>query len=128
MAANPSEATPGRRHRRHSAWFKLTVVQAYLRGEGGLSELAQAHDISHALLRIWIVKYQAGDLAEDAALVRRTEAARRQIESLRRTVKGLRRQLAELEHRSTDESQASSRRPFACRCDRSAAAPRGIAT
>ena len=122
MAANQTEAAPGRRHRRHSAYFKLTIVQAYLRGEGGLSELAQAYDISHALLRIWIVKYQAGDLAEDADLMRRTEAARRQIESLRRTVKGLRRQLAELEHRAKGESHAPAMRSMACRCNGSAAA------
>ncbi len=122
MAANQTEAAPGRRHRRHSARFKLTIVQAYMRGEGGLSELAQAHDISHALLRIWIVKYEAGDLAEDAELVRRAEAARRQIESLRRTVKGLRLQLAELKHRSMSESPTPSMRPMACRCNESAAA------
>jgi len=46
------------RYRRHSTPFKLELVRAYLNGEGGYKTIARKHDISHALLMIWVEKYQ----------------------------------------------------------------------
>lgn len=53
------------RYRRHSTTFKLELVRAYLNGEGGYKTIARKHDISHALLMIWVEKYQRGDLTEE---------------------------------------------------------------
>jgi transposase-like protein len=49
------------RYRRHSTTFKLELVRAYLNGEGGYKTIARKHDISHALLMLWVEKYQRGD-------------------------------------------------------------------
>jgi transposase-like protein len=52
-------------------------VRSYLNGEGGYKTIAHKHDISHALLMIWVEKYRAGDLTEeieDAETIRECEA------------------------------------------------------
>ena len=54
------------KHRTHSIDFKRQVVQEYLGGET-LHSLSKRHDISRNLIRIWIEKYQAGALDQDAA-------------------------------------------------------------
>ena len=51
------------RHRTHSTEFKRQVVQGFLGGET-LHGLARRHSISSNLIRIWIEKYEAGDLDE----------------------------------------------------------------
>ena len=74
------------RHRRHSTTFKLELVRAYLNGEGGYKAIASKHDISHALLMLWVEKYRAGDLTEeieDAEKIREYES---RIASLERKV------------------------------------------
>lgn len=53
------------RYRRHSTTFKLELVRSYLNGEGGYKTIARIHDISHALLMLWVEKYQRGDLTEE---------------------------------------------------------------
>lgn len=66
-----------KRHRRHSTAFKLELIRAYLNGEGGYKTIAKKHDISHALLMLWVEKYRAGELTEeveDAEKVREYEA------------------------------------------------------
>ncbi len=65
------------RHRRHSTVFKLELIRAYLNGEGRYKALARKHDISHALLMIWVEKYQKGEISEavsDSGKVREYEA------------------------------------------------------
>lgn len=52
------------RHRRHSTELKLRLAQAYLNGEGSLKSIAKQHDISHALLMIWVDKFRRGELTE----------------------------------------------------------------
>lgn len=54
-----------RRNRRHSAELKLRLVQAYLNGEGSFKSLSKAHDISHALLMLWVDKFRRGELTEE---------------------------------------------------------------
>ena len=52
------------KHRTHSTEFKRQVVQEYLSGET-LHGLANRHDLSRNLIRIWVEKYQAGGLDEE---------------------------------------------------------------
>src|ERR1700750_139432 len=53
------------RHRSHSVEFKRQVAQEFLSGET-LHGLAKRHDISRNLIRIWVEKYEAGALDDDA--------------------------------------------------------------
>src|SRR3954468_23575576 len=43
--------------------FKRQVVEERLVGGTSLNQLARRHDISRELLRTWVKKYEAGDLA-----------------------------------------------------------------
>jgi transposase-like protein len=51
------------RDRTYTVEFKRQVVEEHLGGGTSLSQLARRHDISRELLRIWVKKYEAGDLA-----------------------------------------------------------------
>ena len=51
------------RYRTYTVEFKRQVVEEHLGGGTSLSQLARRHDISRELLRIWVKKYEAGDLA-----------------------------------------------------------------
>jgi transposase-like protein len=51
------------RNRPYTVEFKRRVVEKHLSGGVGLSELARRHGISRELLRIWVKKYEAGELA-----------------------------------------------------------------
>jgi transposase-like protein len=53
------------RYRSHSIAFKRQVAQEYLGGET-LHGLAQRHDVSRNLIRVWIEKYEKGALDDDA--------------------------------------------------------------
>jgi transposase-like protein len=57
-----------RRHRSHSVEFKRQVAQEFLGGEA-LHGLAKRHDVSPNLIRIWVEKYEAGVLDEDAQAI-----------------------------------------------------------
>ena len=50
------------RYRTYTVEFKRQVVEEHLGGVS-LTELARRHDISRELLRTWVKKYEAGDLA-----------------------------------------------------------------
>jgi len=52
------------KHRSHSAAFKRQVAEEFLAGET-LHGLAQRHDISRQLIRIWVGKFEAGALDDD---------------------------------------------------------------
>ncbi len=54
------------KHRTHSVEFKRQVSQEYLSVKT-LHRLPKRNDISRQLIRIWLEKYQAGELNEDAA-------------------------------------------------------------
>jgi transposase-like protein len=53
------------RQRSHSIAFKRQVAQEFIAGES-LYALSKRHDISHQLIRVWVEKYEAGALDEDA--------------------------------------------------------------
>src|SRR5512139_3354126 len=53
------------RQRSHSIEFKRQVAQEFAAGET-LYALAKRHDLSRQLIRVWVEKYEAGALDEDA--------------------------------------------------------------
>lgn len=73
------------RRRSHSVEFKRQVAQEYLGGET-LHGLARRHDISRNLVRVWIEKYEAGALDEDANAADLLQAYEGRIAALERLV------------------------------------------
>ncbi|WP_209651017.1 MULTISPECIES: transposase [Methylobacterium] len=73
------------RHRSHSIAFKRQVVQEYPSGETLLG-LAKRHDPSRNLLRVWVQKYEAGALDDDAAAADTIQAYEARIATLERLV------------------------------------------
>src|SRR4051812_32478878 len=71
------------RHRSHSIAFKRRVVQKYLSGET-LHGLAKRHDLSRILVRVWVQKYEAGALDDDAAAADTIQAYEARIAALER--------------------------------------------
>jgi transposase-like protein len=53
------------KHRSHSAALKRQVAREFIGGET-LHGLSKRHDVSRQLIRIWVSKYEAGALDEDA--------------------------------------------------------------
>ena len=53
------------RQRSHSIEFKRQVAQEFIAGES-LYALSERHDISRQLIRVWVERYEAGALDEDA--------------------------------------------------------------
>jgi transposase len=53
------------KHRTHSLEFKRQVAQEFLAGET-LHSLAKRYDLSRNLIRIWVQRFEAGALDEDA--------------------------------------------------------------
>ena len=73
------------KHRSHSIEFKRQVVQEYLGGET-LHGLAKRHDLSRTLIRIWVQKYEAGGLDQDAAAADMIQEYEARIAALERLV------------------------------------------
>jgi transposase len=73
------------KHRTHSTEFKRQVAQEYLAGET-LHGLSQRHDLSRNLIRIWVEKYQAGGLDEDAVAADLLQSYEARIAALERLV------------------------------------------
>jgi transposase len=73
------------KHRTHSIAFKRQVVQEYLGGET-MHGLAKRHDLSRNLIRIWVQKYEAGGLDEDAAAADLIQEYEARIAALERLV------------------------------------------
>ena len=74
-----------RQHRSHSVAFKRQVVEEYLAGET-LHGLAKRHDICRNLIRIWVTKYEAGALDDDARAADLLQAYEARIAALERLV------------------------------------------
>ena len=51
------------RYRTYTIEFKRQVVEEHVSGGTSLNRLARRHDISRELLRTWVKKHEAGDLA-----------------------------------------------------------------
>lgn len=73
------------KHRSHSIVFKRQVAQEFLAGET-LHGLAKRHDLSRNLIRIWVERYQAGALDEDAAAADLLQQYEARIAALERLV------------------------------------------
>ncbi len=72
-------------HRTHSIEFKRQVAQEFLGGET-LHALAKRHDISRNLIRIWVDRYEAGALDDDAAAAAKIQEYEARIAALERLV------------------------------------------
>jgi transposase len=71
------------RYRTHSTEFKRQVVQDYLAGET-LHSLARRHDLARNLIRIWIQKFEAGALDDEAIAADTIEGYEARIAALER--------------------------------------------
>ena len=73
------------KHRSHSAAFKRQVAEEFLAGET-LHGLAQRHDLSRQLIRIWVGKFEAGALDDDAQAADLLQEYEAKIAALERMV------------------------------------------
>ena len=73
------------RHRSHSIEFKRQVAQEFVAGET-LYALAKRHDLSRQLIRVWVQKYEAGGLDEDAQAAELLQEYETKIAALERMV------------------------------------------
>jgi transposase-like protein len=73
------------RNRSHNVAFKRQVAQEFLAGET-LYRLARRHDLSRTIIRLWVHKYEAGTLDDDASDVALIGEYEARIASLERLV------------------------------------------
>jgi transposase len=73
------------KHRAHSLEFKRQVAQEFLAGET-LHGLAKRYDLSRNLIRIWVQRFEAGALDEDAVAADLIEQYEARIAALERLV------------------------------------------
>ena len=73
------------KRRVHSIEFKRQVAQEFIAGET-LHALANRHDISRTLIRIWVKKFEAGAFDEDAQAADLLEEYEAKIAALERMV------------------------------------------
>jgi transposase len=73
------------KHRSHSVAFKRQVAQEFIAGET-LHGLAKRHDISRNLIRVWVQKFEAGALDEDAGAADLIQEYEARIAALERLV------------------------------------------
>src|SRR5712672_1163717 len=73
------------KQRSHSIEFKRQVAQEFVAGET-LYGLAKRHDISRQLIRVWVQKYEAGGLDEDAHAAELLQEYESKIAALERMV------------------------------------------
>src|SRR6059058_2063466 len=73
------------RQRSHSIEFKRQVAQEFIAGES-LYALSKRHDISRQLIRVWVQKYEAGALDEDAQAADLLQEYEAKIATLERMV------------------------------------------
>jgi transposase len=94
------------RYRTHTIEFKRQVAEEHLCQGTSLNQLARRHDISRELLRIWVRKYEAGELASNGP----GKADRRVLEA---KIAGLERKVGQLtmELDLLKKGLASARRP-----------------
>jgi len=73
------------KHRSHSIEFKRQVAQEFL-GGATLHGLAKQHDLSRNLIRVWVEKYEAGALDNDALAADLVQSYEARIAALERLV------------------------------------------
>jgi transposase len=74
------------RYRSHSLEFKRRIAQEFLEGRAGMHELARRHNLSRNLIRLWIQKFEAGELSDDLADAERIAEYEGKIAELERKV------------------------------------------
>src|SRR5207253_6948377 len=104
--------------RSHSIEFKRQVAQEFITGES-LYALSKRHDISRQLIRVWVQKYEAGALDEDAQAADLLQEYEAKIAALERMVG---RQALEIEFKGGSEKRtAAEKREYIRHCR-----PRGV--
>jgi transposase len=73
------------RHRSHSIEFKRQVAQEFIAGET-LHRLAARHGVSRNLIRVWVMKFEAGAFDEDAEAADLLQEYEAKIAALERMV------------------------------------------
>jgi transposase-like protein len=73
-------------HRTYTIELKQQVVQEHLSQGTSLNQLARRHDISRELLRIWMRKHEADELASNCPGKTDRQAAEAEIARLERKV------------------------------------------
>jgi transposase len=73
------------RQRSHSIEFKRQIAQEFIAGET-LYGLAKRYDISRQLIRVWVERYEAGGLDEDAQAADLLQEYETKIAALERMV------------------------------------------
>ena len=73
------------RHRSHSIEFKRQVAQEFIAGET-LHGLAARHGVSRNLIRVWVMKFEAGAFDEDAEAAGLLQEYEAKIAALERMV------------------------------------------
>ena len=73
------------KHRSHSIEFKRQIAQEFIAGET-LHGLAKRHDVSRNLIRIWVMKLEAGAFDEDARAADLLQEYEAKIAALERMV------------------------------------------
>ena len=74
------------RYRTWTVEFKRQVIEEHLGGGTSLSQLARRHDISRELLRTWVKKHEAGELAGGRTVTPDRRACEAKIAGLERKV------------------------------------------
>ena len=72
-------------HRSHSIEFKRQVAQEFIAGET-LHGLAARHGVSRNLIRVWVMKFEAGAFDEDAEAAGLLQEYEAKIAALERMV------------------------------------------
>ena len=96
------------KHRTHSLEFKRQVAQEFLAGET-FHSLAKRYDLSRNLIRIWVQRFEAGALDEDAVaadLIEQYEARIAAVEPQRATVRSTRARISEIQGSKMDMARA----------------------
>lgn len=75
-----------RTYRTYTIAFKREVVAEFLAGHSSLHDLARKHLISRKLIRLWVEKYEAGRLDEEALASDQLAEKEARIEALERLV------------------------------------------
>jgi transposase len=74
------------RYRSHSLQFKRQIAQESLEGRAGMHELARRHNLSRNLIRLWIQRFETGELNDDLANAERIAEYEAKIAELERKV------------------------------------------
>jgi transposase-like protein len=99
------------RYRSHSLQFKRQIAQEFLEGRAGMHELARRHNLSRNLIRLWIQRFETGELNDDLANAERITEYEAKIAELERKVGQLTMEIDFLKNCLMPRAAASPARP-----------------